>query len=91
MVSFGFLLLFLRLPGYRLSDRLTKEVIMCCYNYFENPTKIISKAILDATFRKRFLANPMATAREFGLTEAEQKELALYDARKLRAIVEGPV
>jgi hypothetical protein len=64
---------------------------MCCYNYFENPTKIISKAILDATFRKRFLADPMQTAREFGLTATEQNELAMYSAQKLRALVEGPV
>lgn len=63
---------------------------MCCYNYFENPTKIISMAILDATFQKRFLANPMGTARELGLSEAEQNELAKYDARKLRNLVMGP-
>jgi hypothetical protein len=63
---------------------------MCCYNYFENPTKIISMAISDPTFQKRFLANPMGTARELGLTESERNELAKYDPNKLRKLVMGP-
>ena len=63
---------------------------MCCYNYNTKTAKIIIKAILDAAFRERFLADPMSTAREFGFSEADRKELAAYDARKLRAMVEGP-
>jgi len=64
---------------------------MCCYNYNTQTAKIITKAIMDATFRVRFLADPMGTAQEFGFSEADRKELAAYDARKLRAMVEGPV
>jgi hypothetical protein len=63
---------------------------MCCHNYFSNFTGLISKAIMDATLRERFLADPMGTAREFGLSETDRNELAQYDIRKLRALVEGP-
>jgi hypothetical protein len=63
---------------------------MCCHNYFGNFTKLISKAIMDEAFRERFLADPMQTAREMGFSKTDQDELALYDARKLRALVEGP-
>jgi hypothetical protein len=48
------------------------------------------KAIMDATLREQFLADPMGTAREFGLSDTEMKELAMYDLRKLRAFVQGP-
>ncbi|HMK60796.1 MAG TPA: hypothetical protein VK452_06590 [Dissulfurispiraceae bacterium] len=64
---------------------------MCCGNYYTNLAKIISKAIMDSSFRERFLVDPIGTAREFGLSEADQDELAKYDPRKLRAMVEGPV
>ncbi len=63
---------------------------MCCYNYNAKLVKLISKAIMDATFREQFLADPMGTAQEFGFSEADHNELAPYDARKLRAMVEGP-
>ena len=63
---------------------------MCCYNQNTKLMKLISKAIMDETFRERFLADPMGTAREFGFPEADQNELSAYDARKLRAMVEGP-
>ena len=63
---------------------------MCCLNYNTNLAKLVSKAIMDAAFRERFLADPVKTAREFGFTEADRNELAKYDARKLRAMVEGP-
>jgi hypothetical protein len=46
--------------------------------------------VLYADFRERFLADPIGVARDLGLSEADQFELAKYDARKLRAIVEGP-
>jgi len=49
------------------------------------------KAITDSALRERFLANPALTAQEFGFTESDQIALARYDARKLRAMVEGPV
>jgi len=52
--------------------------------------KLISKAIMDATFRERFLADPMGTAQKFGFSEADQNQLAAYHSRKLRAMVEGP-
>jgi hypothetical protein len=63
---------------------------MCCINYNTGIAKLMSKAILDVTFRERFLADPLGTARELGYFETDQKELAKYDARKLRAMVEGP-
>jgi hypothetical protein len=63
---------------------------MCCCNYNTNLIKIIAKAISDSKFRQKFLADPRETAREFGFSERDQKELAKYDARKLRALVEGP-
>ena len=63
---------------------------MCCYNYNTNLVKIISKATVDAAFRRRFLADPIETAREFGFSEADQKEMSKYDTKKLRAMVEGP-
>ena len=63
---------------------------MCCYNYSTRTVKLIIEAIMDAAFRERFLADPMGTAQEFGFSEADRKELAAYDARKLRAMVEGP-
>ena len=63
---------------------------MCCYNHSTGMVKLISKAIMDAAFRERFLADPMGTAREFGFSEADQSQLAAYDSRKLRAMVEGP-
>jgi hypothetical protein len=52
--------------------------------------KLISKAIMDATLRERFLADPMGTAKEFGFSEADLNELAAYEMRKLRVLVEGP-
>ncbi len=52
--------------------------------------KIITKAIMDTTFRQQFLADPMGTAEEFGLSEYERNQLAKYDARKLKVLVEGP-
>lgn len=64
---------------------------MCCGNYNTNLAKTICKAIMDAAFRERFLADPLGTAQDFGFSEAELKELAKYDASKLRAIVEGPL
>lgn len=63
---------------------------MCTYNYNTNFVKLISNAIMDATLRERFLADPMGTARDFGFSDADQKELAAYEGRKLRALVEGP-
>jgi hypothetical protein len=67
-----------------------KEEMMCCHNYFAKFPKLIMKAIMDATLREQFLADPMGTAREFGLSDTELKELAMYDLRKLRAFVQGP-
>jgi hypothetical protein len=64
---------------------------MCGTNCNTPFVKLIMKAITDAALRERFLANPMQTAQEFGFTEYDQNELARYDARKLRAMVEGPV
>jgi hypothetical protein len=64
---------------------------VCCGNYNTKLVQLISKAIMDAAFRERFLAEPRGTAQEFGFSEADQNELARYDARKLRAMVEGPV
>jgi hypothetical protein len=63
---------------------------MCTYNYNANFVKLISTAIMDKTLRERFLADPMNTAREFGFSEADQEELAAYETRKLRVLVEGP-
>ncbi len=63
---------------------------MCVYNQNTKLMKLISKAIMDATFRERFLGDPIGTAQEFGFSEADQNQLAAYDARKLRAMVEGP-
>ncbi|HTG01411.1 MAG TPA: Os1348 family NHLP clan protein [Nitrospirota bacterium] len=63
---------------------------MCCVNYGTDLARIISKAILDGTFRERFLADPLGTAQEFGLSEADRNQLAKYEPRKLRAMVEGP-
>jgi hypothetical protein len=63
---------------------------MCTYNTNTKVMKIIMKAISDATFRERFLADPTGTAQEFGFSEADQNELAAYNPRKLRAMVEGP-
>jgi hypothetical protein len=67
-----------------------QEEIMCCLNYNTKLARLMSKAIVDAAFRERFLADPVRTAREFGFSEADQQELAKYDARKLRAMAEGP-
>jgi hypothetical protein len=64
--------------------------IMCVYNQNTKLIKLISKAIMDETFRERFLADPMGTAQEFGFSEADQNELAAYNTRKLRAMVKGP-
>jgi hypothetical protein len=63
---------------------------MCCYNQNTKLMKLISKAIMDETFRERFLSDPMGTAQEFGFSEADQNELGAYDSRKLRAMVGGP-
>jgi hypothetical protein len=63
---------------------------MCCLNYNTKLAKLISRAITDAVFRDRFLADPMGMARELGFSESDQKELSKYEARKLRAMVEGP-
>jgi hypothetical protein len=63
---------------------------MCCVNYNTRFVNLISKAIMDPVLRERFLADPAVAAREFGFTEPELSELARYDARKLRAMVEGP-
>jgi hypothetical protein len=63
---------------------------MCCGNYNTNIAKLFSKAIMDENFRERLLANPVGTAQEFGFSQTELNQLAKYDARKLRAIVEGP-
>jgi len=63
---------------------------MCAYNQNTKLIKLVSKAIMDETFRERFLADPKGTAQEFGFSEADQNELAAYNARKLRAMVEGP-
>jgi hypothetical protein len=63
---------------------------MCTYNYNTNLVKLINNAINDAKLRERFLADPRGTAQDFGFTEADQKELAAYEIRKLRALVEGP-
>lgn len=63
---------------------------MCTYNYNSNFVKLISNAIMDTALRERFLADPQGTARDFGFSEADQEELAAYEARKLRVLVEGP-
>ena len=63
---------------------------MCCYNPNTSLVKIVIKTIMDADLRQRFLADPMRTAQEFGFSESEWHELAKYEPRKLRAIVEGP-
>ena len=63
---------------------------MCTYNTNTSVMKIVMKAISDAAFRERFLADPDGTAREAGFSEADQKELAAYNPRKLRRMVEGP-
>lgn len=63
---------------------------MCGYNQNSMFVKLIYKAIMDATFRKQFLADPTGTAHEFGFSDADQNEMARYSARKLRALVEGP-
>jgi len=63
---------------------------MCCINYNTRLVCLVSKAIMDATFRERFLAAPVVTAQEFGFSKSDLDELAKYDARKLRTMVEGP-
>ncbi len=63
---------------------------MCGTNCNTGFVKLIMKAIVDAEVRERFLANPKLTGQEFGFTEYDQSELARYDLRKLRALVEGP-
>jgi len=64
---------------------------MCGPNCNTQFVKLIIKATTDAALRERFLANPRLTAQKFGFTEYDQNELAKYDVRKLRALVEGPV
>ena len=49
---------------------------MCCLNYNTKLAKLISRAITDAVFRDRFLADPMGMARELGFSESDQKELS---------------
>jgi len=63
---------------------------MCTYNTNTKFMEIIMKAISNSAFRERFLADPTGTAQEFGFSEADQNELAAYNPRKLRAMVEGP-
>ena len=63
---------------------------MCCCNTGSGLIKVFRRAVLYADFQERFLADPIGVARDLGLSEADQLELAKYDARKLRAIVEGP-
>jgi hypothetical protein len=63
---------------------------MCTYNYNTNFVKLINNAIVDEELRERFLADPIGTAQDFGFSEADHKELAAYEMRKLRALVEGP-
>jgi hypothetical protein len=63
---------------------------MCCCNYNTKLMCLIAKAILEAPFREKFLADPMTTAKNFGVTNDDLALLALYDDRKLRAMVEGP-
>lgn len=63
---------------------------MCCHNPNSMFVKIISKAIMEAAFRERFLADPIGTAHEFGFSEADQNDMARYSFRKLKALVEGP-
>ena len=63
---------------------------MCCLNYNTNLAKLMSRAIIDETFRERFLADPMGTAYELGLPESDRNELSKYEPHKLRAMVEGP-
>jgi hypothetical protein len=52
--------------------------------------KLITKAITDPAFREQFLADPEETAEKFGLSEDDRNQLAQYDERKLRQMVEGP-
>lgn len=62
--------------------------VICVFlNYNINIAKLIGKAIVDAAFRERFLADPMETAKKFGLSERDRIELAKYEIRKLRAMV----
>lgn len=63
---------------------------MCCYNPNTNFVRLISKATNNETIRERFLADPRETAHDFGFSDTDQEELALYSPRKLRALVEGP-
>jgi hypothetical protein len=63
---------------------------MCCVNTSGGLIKLFTRAILYADFRARFLADPLAVAKELGLGAQDLAELAKYDARKLRATVEGP-
>ena len=63
---------------------------MCCVNTSGGLVKLFTRAILYADFRERFLADPLAVAKELGLGAEDLAELAKYDARKLRATVEGP-
>ena len=63
---------------------------MCCCNTGSGLIQVFRGAVLYADFRERFLADPIGVAKALGLSEADQLELAKYDARKLRAMVEGP-
>jgi len=76
---------------WRLAERPPIGASMCGTNCNTPFVKLIMKAIADAAFRERFLANTVLTAQEFGFKESDQNELARYSARKLRAMVEGPV
>ncbi len=63
---------------------------MCCANASFRKLGLFTKAMMDTQFRETFLADPMAVAREFGLSQGELDELAQYDPKRLRAVVEGP-
>jgi len=63
---------------------------MCCCNVSGGLGNIFRRAVLYADFRERFLANPLGVAKELGLSASDLTELAKYDARKLRAMAEGP-
>jgi hypothetical protein len=61
--------------------------MMCCNGYNTNIAKLIGKAIVDAAFREQFIADPIETAKEFGLSKRDRIVLAEYEIRKLRAMV----
>ncbi len=63
---------------------------MCCTNVYERWARLLAKATHDHAFRERFYADPGGLAREFGLSQTEQDELAKMDPRRLRVRIEGP-